>query len=905
MVQILVLLVISIGLALAAYALRPRTPGTNFTRDDKPTTLAIRGAYSPYLIGRRRVGAVFGWAGNRNIVPESLGSGGKGGGGGSSATQDIYYEDGWHQLCPGPAYRLHKIWMDGAVIFTGPIDRNSHPSGSTIDIGKEGAFQIYWGEIDQPVNTYLGDSSRVGISSRWPHMCYVLWRQKRLGAQARWALIDYDIEVRIVAGGETVSGSPWIESTRALSEDDFDIDSFTAGAPGTAKIRIAGNHQAEFVVGGFLKIADNSTAAVNRDFGIRSVVYVPRQPIYDDVDFWGYPIHVLTGYDPDHTDVYLSYAVAAASNDGTATPYISNEDDGVNPAHAVSRLLFEPWPHGMDLDPDDFDLTTLDDLAQLCIDENIPVSVFCQDGETAVNLLGTIMQDVGFGISWDVNRGQYVFRAARKELSSNVALVTKDMLLPPNPEINITHGVRPVDKMVFTFSDRETNFRDNTITVDDDTQADFLGQQRPQKIGIPSAISFEVANRISERRFQEGLGGGSTMRFTMSREARALVPGQVISVEGYPGAYRIERTEIDPTSGKVVVEAFGDVYGAEVSAFELEPGVGPNPSVSIPEPDLAAAVFEVPSHVSPGVQQLIVARIRANMQTKGADIYISRDDSTYSHMGEDKSPYTGGTLTAEFAAGSKYNLAQGPTIQALGPDIANVLDLSGDEISWRAGRQFALIDREIFYLQKVTALGGGLYRLDGLLRARFDTTQETHAADAPVFIFKNDVFRVEDILLAPRVTLFTKPSPKATASIPLSQIPPIETFLIGKGIAPMDIPTLRAGGREGSNAWTTGADVTIKWSYRSTKTPRTGAGLQGAGSPCGRSDPEGTFVLTIMTVGEVVKRTVTLTENKYVYDNADLVADFGSEPAAFLAEVVNVNAGFSSLIPRRITVTKN
>ena len=161
-------------------------------QSDKPTTLVTRGSYTPWWVGIRIIGPVLTWAGEREIRKEKTEGGGKGSGG--SPKQDIFYESGWQILGVGPVRAMHAIKQGGSTIMSGPITSESHPSGSTVDLGKEGSFTIYWGETDQPINTFLGDSSRVTVSSRWPHFCYVVWNKKRLGGQPRWPVLEYVME---------------------------------------------------------------------------------------------------------------------------------------------------------------------------------------------------------------------------------------------------------------------------------------------------------------------------------------------------------------------------------------------------------------------------------------------------------------------------------------------------------------------------------------------------------------------------------------------------------------------------------------------------------------------------------------------------------------------------------------
>ncbi len=205
---------ISIGISIAASALLARSIKIRSPIvDDKPQTLSLRGDYINVLIGKRRVGPYFAWVGNRKPVDTT--SGGKGSGGGSGGVRG-YVMDGWQVLGLGPAAALHRIWDNGKTIFTGPITPETHPSGSRISLGKRvGTFEIYWGEKLQPINTYLGNFDRVGIHSRWPFLCYVIWIRKYLGITTTWPLIEYELEVRPYNTGLTTPA--WLDNLAGIT----------------------------------------------------------------------------------------------------------------------------------------------------------------------------------------------------------------------------------------------------------------------------------------------------------------------------------------------------------------------------------------------------------------------------------------------------------------------------------------------------------------------------------------------------------------------------------------------------------------------------------------------------------------------------------------------------------------
>lgn len=196
---------ISIG---AGMLLRKKTgQATMDQQAEQPTNQTVRGGFVPVVMGRRRVGSVFLWTGDRIEVEEVVGqapSGGKGGGGGGS--QDIkqiaYLERGWIGLCCQRALIVHGIYKDGRLMENSRFAKPFMPSGSRIDFGKDGAAYIFWG-MDHPLNdnpamTLLNDLT--GIQSKWEGMVWMYWDRLRLGNVARWGNMEYDITVAPPSG---------------------------------------------------------------------------------------------------------------------------------------------------------------------------------------------------------------------------------------------------------------------------------------------------------------------------------------------------------------------------------------------------------------------------------------------------------------------------------------------------------------------------------------------------------------------------------------------------------------------------------------------------------------------------------------------------------------------------------
>lgn len=175
---------------LGGVLLRRGSGSTSLARDDTPTTVATRGTRIPMIIGRRRVGAVFAWAGDRFTDVKRQESG-KGFGGGVSTEETTYFESGMHVLALGPCNTLHAIYDSTGQIWSGPISSDTSPSGTSIETGNSGTFRIYWGEYDQPKDSFIVGAT--DVNTNHPGVCYVVWNRHRNGSTPRWEQLEYDL----------------------------------------------------------------------------------------------------------------------------------------------------------------------------------------------------------------------------------------------------------------------------------------------------------------------------------------------------------------------------------------------------------------------------------------------------------------------------------------------------------------------------------------------------------------------------------------------------------------------------------------------------------------------------------------------------------------------------------------
>ncbi len=892
----LVLLVIAVALILVAE--RDAKKLSKVTQDDTPTTLVERGSYLQVVKGRRRIGPILLWVGDRFYTKERKGS---------STTfhkapkQTVWRESAWHALCVGPGEVLWEIDVGGEVIFKGPISRISHPSGTTVDVGQQGTFRIFWGEPDQPTNSFLGDVSRLGITSRWPGTMYIEWTAFALGGTPIWSQVTYVVQVApINLNGPFIVGTePYMPPTFTGTGDPRAIIALNDdGDPGDDYFEIRGNHVTSFEIGATFTLVGNG-GIPDRTYTVGVATFGDGNPIIGGDEF---------------TRVFpLETIATAATVSGTIEGGSSNEDDGWNAAHMVAELLFEQWPHGADLPLTDWDIGTLTTMATAVgpAGEALKCSMLSPNAPSVREVLSSIMQDVGFLLPNNFSTAKTEFQLQRAPSGTLVHL--NEEMLVKLPEIKIPMGPKPIDRVIFSFPDAANAYKDMTIGVDDDGSITTDKVFRAQNAQIVTTTYFPTAAQMAERRSFEALARGGEFTLWANRGARTLIPGTPMTGDGFADVMRLMSVEPDPQSGQVQLVLFNDFYGGLLSDFitnEGDTGSGA-PSVL---PDLDYILWELPEILARGFQQTaVVAHIRASAATQSHFLYASQDGLSYDEVNDDDfATWSGGQLNAPM--GYEMEQDQGPEFTFLGPDIFRVVDLSADTESWRQGAQIVLFadisgNVEVCYLKKATLISGSTYRLDGLIRGRYDTTPLDLPAGTKLFIAAPDEgLGIVEAWMTSDVPFYAKPLPlgAAAANITLPMILTKTIQLYGKLVRPPAVTDVRIdwGASDatgsGDKNWSDfeyqlqtsspADDLIVHWGFYSYLTPGTGAGQYPAGNiqiPV----PEGTFFLEILSLADALIRETTLVANNYTYTRADRIADFAGEPSGFKVRVTQNRGG--------------
>lgn len=776
--DLIFLAIVMIVSATVAHLLAPKPPDQDpATVAKERSTTVERGSYTPWYRGRRRVGHSILWLGRLQIHNFSV----------NRASTSEYSQEGWCALAVGPGYMLRSIREGGSVIYSGWINRVTHPSGTTVRTGRFTAgpnprvsvpetFTIYWGEDLQPVNTFLGAATRVGISSRWPSLCYVVWSPKHLGQSTLWPQLDYDLEIRCE---ETRLATQYahLPGTRTLAGSGAqNIVTATNGASNTGNVTVNGNWTSSAVNRSpdamyrplrKCVIAGNGGAAANGEYTVRRATFAAGV-----------------------TTIYFMEPLSTANNAGTIRMYLQINDDGPGPMHVFDEAMFAPWPRGMAGDSSEWDTATLNSFATTAATEKIPCSVLAGGGAALSEAIEPIMSDAGFVIGFDVKTGLNRIMPIREP--SVVAAVPEEAICDPLPEITTIHQEKRTTAKAYSFQDRAKRFRTGTIVSADSSQASFDAKNKTNKVEMGTVTDFNTATIVSERRGISETSEFATYKLHMNREARYLMPGECFTADGITERLRVVDAEIDPLHPTVVINAVSDFFASVTSGYTSPAGLAESgdEADTIPPADLEAGAIPPPGGWdggSPpaahgdamvfGGSGIWIPRIRATANTAGARIWVSKDDTTYDVVGDSRRHAAGGTLLGTLPNNATEIAGAGPDITLAGPDLALIRDLAGDP-GWAAGEQLMVIGDEILFLEGVDVVDDETVTLRGIKRAQLGSAYSTHAIGDMVRIIQNDdveVFRHRWIVSGE--TVYLKVAPFASGALDLDDIT-AETYVV-------------------------------------------------------------------------------------------------------------------------------
>lgn len=549
---------------------------------------------------------------------------------------------------------------------------------------------------------------------------------------------------------------------------------------------------------------------------------------------------------------------------GRVEPIDTLSSDGINPVHLLDQLLFSRYPYGAGRDRSKFDSHSIEVSSQVLQDEVVRGGMSIENGEGLESIIGKILQDIGLAIPYNPLTGLYTFRLLRYE--QTFTNIPREMILEEVSMENVP-GDRPADVLAFTFNDRERNYREAPIRVQDNGQIVETETQKSTKVPISVTSDRDSVQRMAPRRSQEALGAVSSFTFQLSHKATLAMAGSRFrcdSLEDPNVQFIVGTVKRSLETNKVEVVAVLDAYdppeqtqGALAATIGLPPPPAAGSTKKTVDPLTGFVAIEVPRALASDRRQveILFAASRKSSATIGARVWISADGLSYVEL-------SSAVLVAQGTLESPLS-ASGPCYDADGlhelsgaseVDLGAIEDLTLYPDSWRAGRQVLLVGSEVIFLRNAYLTYSGESGVEGvltgLIRGRAGTLQQDHAEGTPFYVlYAHRVERQTSPAFLPGRTIHYKVgAQEIRRNEPIGGVAEQEIELQGLAMRPLKPSALRLAGFQ--RAYSSIDDlVEVVWAYHSTEFPRTGLGNQTCGAASGLSKPAGHFLVTISPPG--------------------------------------------------------
>lgn len=609
----------------------------------------------------------------------------------------------------------------------------------------------------------------------------------------------------------------------------------------------------------------------------------------------------------------------------------SKVNNGADPINAIAEIMCSPYPRGVGIPVANLDLTFFEAMQVKLAHETGPngcrmaSNIIAQNGDSAGKTIQDILFDIG-GVIPQVG-DKIVIYLIRQE--SSCPVLTDDATSPTLPELSFVQGPRPVNRVTYLYKDRLYAFRDNDITIDDDS--DQSVPQKPTQTPLNSIIDHDVALLATDRKQIEGLIDVRTFKVTGNRQARALSPGQIfqITLFGVVNQLRISSVQRPENSSTVVMECVTDPYtpiaGVGNSTVHNNFGSGIN------QPDAQLYAWIVPYDLMPhganfGDAWVQFMPIKANSTTHNNDIQVTFDSGgspIFNYVQTNENFFIQGLLTLSPVSDTLLPLSgKNSTIEIniecntlvddtgvavaaadLDFDISNFPDLTNYPERWRNGENCCAIEGvdgidgnfiEVIYFMAITpSVNAHCYILTGILRHRMIKIRDINAEySGRVVLFRRA--DLNPILLPnPTVGAVWSPTNSMTAKSFAVNSNGDTQLLAGNAVTTRRIfasfnPLPPANFRSADAdllyprfTFNYASDCVFKWTNRPLiHGIGTIAGTQLAGVACSPVPVpfEGTLFIRIYTDSLLgtLKRTIKVAQgSKKVYNALQLFADFG------------------------------
>tara|TARA_R110000824_G_scaffold203761_4_gene388409 strand:+ start:1362 stop:4853 length:3492 start_codon:yes stop_codon:yes gene_type:complete len=601
----LIPLAIGVGLMLLSTALFGNKKNANRTPTaidmNTPSIQTTRGGVIPAVYGRRRVGATFGWVGNRYVVEEEV----------SRTEHDKCFVAGTEILTPFGPKAIEKI-VKGDKVFA--MDRRGNrvirkvikahtrqakefirlnmEDGSKIRVTPDHRFLVNeeWHPIEDAIagDTLLHfDGRRIKITGHMRHCIeeeidvYSLSIKKTKNYFAGgFCVHNIDVPEDTVQNQIVYYESGWhlvccgpVSTINAIYEDGKGIASGHPGSFGQGALNSLANepdsmfkvywgneilvpHGIDPDLAQFLPVAGEGSSWPNVCWVFwhpKRLGTFPRwkQFEYDvDTQSAGLMAYVPCDGIPDnYPPVYPPLSTWFA--DGCLNM-------GVGAAPMLHTILAAPYPLGLGIEGSKIDTNWLTELDVIC-GHSPPhphpkwnMNILAQSGTEYQQIISQILADCGAMLV--EQNGQIGPRVIRAGLlyEADFPLLTPEVLDPPLDEIIQSQEEVVPETVQFKFHQSDLGFRPQTIDIDNQAIGQFDKRRKSVSIDMPTVTSWCSGTAVVARRMIEGFSSPTAIKIKGARTMRDLYPGLLVGVPGI-GAFRV--TSITPHFDSAMIDA--------------------------------------------------------------------------------------------------------------------------------------------------------------------------------------------------------------------------------------------------------------------------------------------------------------------------------------------------------------
>lgn len=428
----------------------------------------------------------------------------------------------------------------------------------------------------------------------------------------------------------------------------------------------------------------------------------------------------------------VEFLVSRASDTGLTD---ENLDNGTNPA----AVIYEVFKDAGAIPASDFVLSSFEEAASEWSDRGYGLNFKIQQHTELRDVLMKIRDWVDFSLYQDKNN-QWVLSAWKDGESSVADLVASDFL---SFKFKRTTHNKCYAKFTAKMIDEDQDFTERVIGIRATHLRELLTYEKPLDVDLSAFRDVDSASRrLLEIVKQYSFPFAEIEITTNLAYMDTIFPGNIITITnddyGYTQTkFRVlskDISEIDKNELGFTIRQYVDgIY--EDQSYPAGGSSWTPPEIT-PEEALEVAVYEIPYNTDGSeVPRYAILAHRATDVHAGYNIYVSPDNVTYNFVETSNTWSCHCNLDVQYTTSTGYidddvGIVITPTAPAMDDLLESVSRGELFEPSY-----YCLIGTELMAYQTVTDLGGGQYRLEGIIRGLYNTTIATHNVASDVWLF--------------------------------------------------------------------------------------------------------------------------------------------------------------------------